>query len=241
MPRAWTIDAVYHFVTDQAGVGNAFQHQRFYTLFRLFDSATEAYRILANHGRAVDQNGGGAWSLPKHPEGELKTTDFMMKAATKLLAAGYRRRPYQPSRQNVLMRDPDSFQGPYINAPLASNLLDQEPEEAQAEPASPDPSDAVSTKFVWLRTQQEEGGIMYFHTVSGDGWFIPFKDDAVDFRLSSEILARPPAIEHGMALARCEIRPLTAGGFHVSVLEVLEYHPKAFEPDRCRASQLSVP
>ena len=82
---------------------------------------------------------------------------------------------------------------------------------------------------------------MYFHTVSGDGWFIPFKHDVVDLRLVSEVLARAPAIEQGMALARCEIRPLTAGSFHVSVLEVLEYHPNVFEPERCSVSQFLTP
>lgn len=243
MPRAWTIDAVYHFVTDQAGVGNAFQHQRFYTLFRLFDRATEAYRILANYGRAVDQNGGGAWSSPKHPEGELKTTDFMMKAATKLLAAGYRRRPYRPPGQHIIwMPDPDAFQGPYIYATLNSMPLEPEPGDAQAVPAPPDPSDAVSTKIVWLRTFQLKLGLMHFHTVSGDGWLIPFRDDFVGSQVTSRILVpRPPAFEKGLALARCEITPAAEGGFEVAVQELLEYHPNVFQPERCRVSQFQTP
>ena len=41
MYRSWIIDAIYLYVTDQAGAGNTFTKQRYYVYFRLIGVCAE--------------------------------------------------------------------------------------------------------------------------------------------------------------------------------------------------------
>lgn len=244
MYRSWIIDAIYLYVTDQAGAGNTFTKQRYYVYFRLIDVCTSTYRVVTNHG-VGSFNGLGTWSLPEHPEGDQETKDFILRKANRLLATGYRAVTFRLKGSKLAVKDPESTaRREWVVAPFSLALGGPGPSTAplDAETAMPEPTLPPLVKTVWLRTFQLKLGIMHFHTVSGDGWLIPFRDDFVGSRVTSQILVpRPPALEKGLALARCEITPAAESGFEVAIQELLEYHPNVFEPERCRVSQFLTP
>lgn len=241
MPRAWIIDAIYHYLTDQPGIGNTFTRKRFYTYFRLVDSNTQTYRVVANHGRAygLSHNGMGTWTQPKHPEGDQETIDFICRKANGLLATGYKPHVFEVNDFQLWVKDPDSNRR--IHVPLGGELANQEAAAVQAVPI-PESMQRPLKKNVWLSTYQLKIGLMHFYTVSGDGWLIPYRNELVDGLPTSEVLAhRPPAHETGLALAQCEYKPDDTGGFNVKVKAVLEYHPNASDPERCSVRQFITP
>ena len=205
---------------------------------------TSTYRVVTNHG-VGSFNGLGTWSLPEHPEGDQETKDFILRKANRLLATGYRAVTFRLKGSKLAVKDPESTaRREWVVAPFSLALGGPGPSTAplDAETAMPEPTLPPLVKTVWLRTFQLKLVIMHFHTVSGDGWLIPFRDDFVGSRVTSQILVpRPPALEKGLALARCEITPAAESGFEVAIQELLEYHPNVFEPERCRVSQFLTP